>query len=92
MEADFNAVKVRSSYNVAATSFTPREVASEISRYYEDFLITCKPDFRQKIADGWPGSIDDSDARNNWGWSHSYDLEALVETMIANLKSTIVFD
>ena len=92
MEADVNDVKVRSSYNLAAMSFTPKEIAAEISKYYKNFSIMYNPDFRQEIADSWPGSIDDSAARNNWGWRHSYNLEELVETMIANLKSTIVFD
>ncbi len=92
MEADINDVKVRSSYNLAAMSFTPKEISAEISKHYTDFSITYNPDFRQEIADSWPGSIDDSAARNNWGWRHSYNLEELVETMIANLKSTIVFD
>ncbi len=92
MESDIENVKVRSSYNVAAMSFTPAEIAAEIKNHYKDFTISYNPDFRQKIADSWPGSIDDSAARNNWGWRHSYNLKELVETMITNLKSTIVFD
>ncbi|WP_424963141.1 NAD-dependent epimerase/dehydratase family protein [Ekhidna sp.] len=92
METDEKNVKVRSSYNLAAMSFTPKEIALEIKKHYPDFEITYQPDFRQKIADSWPGSIDDSAARNNWGWQHQYGLKELVETMITNLKDTIVFD
>ncbi|MEQ6167863.1 NAD-dependent epimerase/dehydratase family protein [Ekhidna sp. MALMAid0563] len=92
METDAKNVKVRSSYNLAAMSFTPKEIAEEIKNHYPDFEITYQPDFRQKIADSWPGSIDDSAARNNWGWQHEYGLKELVETMITNLKDTIVFD
>lgn len=92
METDKDNVKVRSSYNLAAISFTPSEITKEIQKHYPDFEITYKPDFRQKIADSWPGSIDDSVARNNWGWQHSYGLKELTETMIHNLKKEIVFD
>ncbi|MEQ8629085.1 NAD-dependent epimerase/dehydratase family protein [Ekhidna sp.] len=92
METDAKNVKVRSSYNLAAMSFTPKEIAEEIKNHYPDFEITYQPDFRQKIADSWPGSIDDSAARNNWGWQHEYGLKELAETMITNLKDTIVFD
>ncbi|SNS97276.1 Nucleoside-diphosphate-sugar epimerase [Ekhidna lutea] len=92
METDAENVKVRSSYNLAAMSFTPKEIAEEIRNHYPDFEITYNPDFRQKIADSWPGSIDDSAARNNWGWQHKYGLKELTETMITNLKDTIVFD
>ncbi len=85
-------VKIRSSYNLAAVSFSPEEITEEIIKHYPDFKITFNPDFRQEIADSWPGSIDDSAARNNWGWQHSYGLKELVEVMITNLKDTIVFD
>lgn len=92
MESPAEQVKIRSSYNLAAMSFTPAEIASEIKKHYPEFAITYNPDFRQSIADSWPGSIDDSCARNDWGWNHSFGLPELVETMIANLKASIVFD
>ncbi|WP_436515029.1 NAD-dependent epimerase/dehydratase family protein [Ekhidna sp. To15] len=92
METNGENIKVRSSYNLAAMSFTPKEIAEEIKKHYPDFEMSYNPDFRQKIADSWPGSIDDSAARNNWGWQHSYGLKELVEVMITNLKETIVFD
>lgn len=92
MEADVENVKVRSSYNLAAMSFTPEEITKEIQKQYPDFEVSYKPDFRQEIANSWPGSIDDSAARNNWGWQHSFGLKELVDVMITNLKETIVFD
>lgn len=92
METNVENVKVRSSYNLAAMSFTPKEIAEEIKKYYPNFKISYEPDFRQQIADSWPGSIDDSAARNNWKWQHEFGLEQLVDTMISNLKQTIVFD
>ncbi len=92
METDQQNVKVRSSYNLAAMSFTPAEIAKEIQKHYPDFEISYNPDFRQKIADSWPGSIDDSVARNNWGWQHSFGLKELTEVMISNLRKEIVFD
>ena len=91
MEVDANDVKVRSSYNLAAMSFTPIEIAKEIKKHYHGFEISYKPDFRQEIADSWPDSIDDSAARLDWGWSHKYGLKELTETMIINLKDRIVF-
>ena len=92
MEAPAKKVKIRSSYNLAAMSFTPAEIANEIKKHYPNFSIQYNPDFRQEIADSWPGSIDDSAARSDWGWNHSYGLTELVETMIRHLKDTIVFD
>ena len=92
MEAPTEQVKIRSSYNLTAMSFTPSGIAAEIKKHYPEFEITYSPDFRQKIADGWPGSIDDSHARSDWGWDHQYDLPRLVEVMITNLKEALVFD
>ena len=92
MEAPKEQITVRSSYNVSAMSFTPGEMVSEIKKHYPNFKATYSPDFRQAIAEGWPGSIDDTHARSDWGWKHEYDLPRLVETMITNLKQTIVFD
>ncbi len=92
MEADADKVKVRSSYNVAAMSFSPKEIAEEIKRHYPDFEIEYETDFRQKIAEGWPQTIDDSAARVDWGWKHSYGLSKMVDVMIGNLKREMVFD
>ncbi len=72
--------------------FTPKEIATEITKHDHDFEMTYNPDFRQKIADSWPTSIDDSGARNSWKWQCSYDLKELVEMFFVKLKRTIVFD
>lgn len=86
MQTDPKNVKIRSSYNLAAISFSPKEVAEAIKSHYPDFKITYKPDFRQKIAESWPNSIEDDEARKDWNWKHNYDLEALTKEMITNLK------
>lgn len=87
MAAPADDVKVRSSYNVAALSFTPGELAASIRSLMPDFEIDYKPDFRQSIADSWPGSIDDAEARNDWGWQHDYDLPELTKAMLEGLSS-----
>lgn len=92
MEAPTEQINIRSSYNLSAMSFTPSEIALEIKKHYPDFKINYKPDFRQEIADSWPGSIDDSHARSDWGWQHAYNLPELVGVMVSNLKKSIVFD
>lgn len=92
MESDSADIKVRSSYNLAAMSFTPKEIFEEIKKQIPAFVIEYNPDFRQKIADSWPGSIDDNDARNDWGWQYTFGLKELVDVMLTNLKSTIVLD
>jgi len=86
MQAPAENVKIRSSYNLAAISFTPEQIAAEITKHIPDFSITYNPDFRQKIADSWPASIDDSRAREDWGWSHRYDIGTMTEVMLDNLR------
>lgn len=86
MQADAEAIKIRSSYNLAGISFTPAEIAAEIAKHIPDFTISYKPDFRQKIADSWPASIDDSRARTDWGWNHRYDLASMTQVMLDNLR------
>ncbi|TAL63143.1 MAG: NAD-dependent epimerase/dehydratase family protein [Bacteroidetes bacterium] len=88
MEADMQNLKVRSSYNVAAISFTPKEIAAAIKKYVPKFSISYHPDFRQKIADSWPGSIDDSQAGKDWKWKAKYTLPELVKDMLDNLSKT----
>jgi nucleoside-diphosphate-sugar epimerase len=85
MQADADSVKIRSSYNLSAMSFTPKQIAAEIKKHYPDFTISYEPDFRQKIADSWPASIDDSYARNDWGWSNDFSIENMTIEMITNL-------
>lgn len=87
MEADDAQIKVRSSYNLSGMSFTPKQIAASIQKEITEFEITYEPDFRQAIADSWPSSIDDSDARKDWGWEAAFDLEKTTEEMIRNLKS-----
>jgi nucleoside-diphosphate-sugar epimerase len=82
MEADASAIEVRSSYNLGGISFTPKQLAAEITKYLPDFGITYKPDFRQAIADSWPRSIDDSVARQQWGSTCTWSLNDMTRTMI----------
>jgi len=86
MQVDSINIKIRSSYNVAAISFTPSEISDEIKKRIPNFEISYTPDYRQGIADSWPKSIDDSAARNDWGWKHLYDLEKITKEMLLNLE------
>ncbi|MFS4466522.1 NAD-dependent epimerase/dehydratase family protein [Maribacter sp. 2210JD10-5] len=86
MDADSENIKVRSSYNLAAMSFTPSAMAESIQNHIPDFEIAYEPDFRQAIADSWPNSIDDSQAKKDWGWQAEFDLEATTKEMLGNLK------
>lgn len=86
MEAPDASVKIRSAYNLAAFSFNPEEIAATIKKHIPEFTISYAPDFRQAIADSWPQTIDDSDARTDWGWKHSYSLEQMTEDMLENLR------
>lgn len=85
MEAPKESVKVRSSYNLAGMSFTPKELFESIKTHHPHFEIEYKPDFRQQIADSWPDSIDDSQARTDWNWSPDYDLDQMTEDILKNL-------
>ncbi len=89
MEADFDRVKIRSSYNVSAMSFTPEQLSAEIKKYIPDFRITYKPDIRQEYANSWPNSIDDSRARSDWGWKHGYDLAAMTNDMLQHIQHMV---
>ena len=80
-------ITVRTSYNLAAMSFTPNEIAHEIQKYYPDFQVEYKPDFRQDIASSWSESIDDSLARRDWAWKPEYDLPAMCKDMIEKLTN-----
>jgi len=89
MEADSVNIQVRTSYNFAAISFSPKQIYEEIVKHVPNFLITYNPDQRQKTADSWPRTIDDSQARHDWGWNHSFSLERMVEDMLSNLKKKL---
>ena len=86
MQAPAEQIKIRSSYNLAAMSFTPTELAAEIKKHIPEFTISYSPDFRQKIADSWPTSIDDAEARKDWGWIHKFDIESMTKDMLEHLK------
>ncbi|MEP3387488.1 MAG: NAD-dependent epimerase/dehydratase family protein [Reichenbachiella sp.] len=86
MQAPKESIKTRTSYNLAGMSFSPAEIAASIQELYPDFKITYEPDFRQQIAASWPQSIDDSRAREDWGWQPAYDLKSMTADMIKNLK------
>lgn len=85
MEAPSEKIKIRSSYNVAGISFNPKEIAKAIKAHIPEFEITYQTDERQEIANTWPKSIDDSEARVDWGWKHQYSLDALTKDMLLNL-------
>ena len=89
MELPQDKITVRSSYNVAGISFTPKELADEIRKHIPEFEISYKPDFRQAIADSWPQSIDDSYARANNGWKHQYDLALMTEVMLREVSKKL---
>ena len=86
MQANSDKIKVRSSYNIAGTSFCPNELADEIKKHIPKFSITYQPDFRQAIADSWPDSIDDSYAQSEWNWKAEYDIKKMTSDMLKNLK------
>ena len=85
MESEAENIKERSSYNLAAMSFTPTEIAKSIQQHIPDFKIDFEPDFRQEIADSWPQSIDASVAAKDWGWQPEFDLKKTTEVMLKNL-------
>ena len=89
MEAPSDAISVRSSYNVAAMSFSPEEIYQAVCEHFPDFKISYQPDFRQAIADSWPDSIDDSTARKDWGWQPKYNLRGMVQEIISQMTISI---
>jgi len=85
MDADIKNLKHHCDFNMASMSFSAGELADEIKKHIPDFKCDFKPDFRQDIADSWPKSIDDSAAREEWGWNPSYDLSSMTKDMIEKL-------
>ena len=85
MEAPASKLTVRTSYNVSALSFSPKEISAEITKHIPDFKVDYQPDYRQHIADSWPQSIDDSVARADWNWKPEYDLSRMTADMLSNL-------
>ncbi|MEX2511458.1 MAG: NAD-dependent epimerase/dehydratase family protein [Cyclobacteriaceae bacterium] len=89
MQAPIAAIHIRSSYNLAAISFSPEEIYRYLLDFYPDFKISYEPDFRQRIAEGWPLTIDDQAARNDWGWLPKFDLPKMVKDILINLPNYI---
>ena len=87
MEAPAKKISIRTSYNVSAMSFSPKEIATEIKKHIREFKISYKPYYRQAIAESWPQSIDDTVARKDWGWKEEYDLAAMTTDMLGNLPA-----
>jgi len=85
MEADLSRLKHHSDFNLAAMSFSPAQLIAEIQKHIPELTCEFKPDFRQQIADSWPRTIDDSAAREEWGWQPQYDLAAMVADMLEKL-------
>jgi len=86
MEVDLSKLKHHSDFNLAAMSFSARELAAEIKKHIPEFTCEYKPDFRQKIADSWPRSLDDSAAREEWSWEPKYDLTSMTKDMLEKLS------
>ncbi len=89
MDTESEKVKIRSSYNVAAISFSPKQLAEEIKKHIPDFKISYKPDVRQQYADSWPQSIDDSASRKDWNWKHEFDLAKMTEDMLHHIQQVV---
>lgn len=85
LKAD-DSIFTQRTFNLAGISFSPQELAEEISHHIPEFEIEYKPDYRQQIAETWPESIDDSEARSQWGWHHQFEIGDLVEDMLSNLS------
>lgn len=86
MDAPSEKIKIRGAYNLAGTSFSPKEIAIEIGKKLPGFQISYNPDFRQQIADSWPASIDDAQAKEDWGWKPQFDLLGITSDMLHHLK------
>lgn len=87
MEAPTERITVHTAYNLSGISFSPEEIAAEVAKHVPGFEISYSPDERQAYADSWPRSIDDSEARRDWGWKPAYDLPAMVTDMVTHLKA-----
>ena len=89
MQTESEQIKIRSSYNLAAMSFSPKQIFTEIKKHYPHFSIAYQPDFRQKIANSWPASIDDSLARTDWNWKNDFDLQSMTKEMFHKLNTEV---
>ena len=87
MQVNANQINIRTSYNLSAMNFTPKELASAIHQHLPNFTMSYKTDYRQAIADSWPDSIDDTKAREDWGWSPKYTLLKMTKDILENLQA-----
>jgi len=87
MQVKANQINIRTSYNLSAMNFTPKELASAIHQHLPHFTMTYKTDYRQAIADSWPDSIDDTKAREDWGWLPNYNLSKMTKDILENLQA-----
>ena len=90
METATKHIKIRSSYNIAGLSFSPKELANEIKKHIPEFEIYYKIDYRQAIADSWPQNIDDSSAFKDWNWKSSVNLQEMTSDMLKNIETLII--
>ena len=86
MEAPSEQIKIRTSYNLSALSFSPKQIGDEIKSHIKNFKITYSPDNRDRLAESWPQSINDDHARNDWGWNPNFNLSQMVSDIILNLN------
>ncbi len=86
MQAPKKNIKTRTSYNLGSMSFSPIEIASEIQKLCPNFKVEYNVDFRQEIADKWPKSINDDEARKDWNWKPKYDLKLMTVLMLEKLE------
>lgn len=89
MQTDIENIKIRSSYNISGTSFSPKEITAEIQKIKPAFKVSYSADYRQQIADSWPSSIDDKEAQKDWNWRPVYTLSKMTEDMMTNLNLLI---
>ena len=89
MDAPSDNIAIRSSYNIAGLSFSPKELSEEIKKHIPQFEISYESDYRQAIADSWPKSIDDSVAKTDWNWKSSVNLHELTSDMLTNIKTLV---
>ena len=89
MKADKNNLRIKSSYNLSAFSFTPNELYLNLQKRFKNFKILYKSDYRQKIADSWPNNINDNYSRKDWGWKPKYSFDEMVEEMIKKVSNKL---
>ena len=89
MQAKKEDIKIRTSYNFSGCSFTPKELTKSIQRHIPEFEISYAPDHRQQIADTWPQSINDSNAKQDWKWENEFDTNKMCDDILLNLKNTV---